>query len=413
LNCQNANTLHYPRSLEMTLEADFATHPVVAIVGARQVGKSTLARRLAQSRGMAYHTLDDRALLAEAQNAPETLLARASDGGICIDEAQRAPALFLAIKQLVDEDQRLGRILLTGSNQPQLGAAVGESLLGRAAYRTLRPLRQCEIRLSEEQDVWSQLFGPDGDALLRSLRERAALNAPADWMSAVRIGGFPRALLASPGTASRLLDDYVTTFVRRDVREVLGIESPERFEAFLRLLYARTGQELKHSSMSRDLGTPVNTLRRWSDALERNYMIERIPAFTRNAGERVIKSPKCYAVDSAMAIAAARETMPTGFHLETLIASDLLCWRDAAAGRLVSHWRLGTGQEVDFVVQRDECVLAVEVKATTAPTRADSRHLRTFRNEHGPMTRCVLLTCDPVPRQLDDGTVQAPWWAVV
>jgi uncharacterized protein len=128
------------------------------------------------------------------------------------------------------------------------------------------------------------------------------------------------------------------------------------------VLLARTGQEQNYSSMSRDLGTPVTTLRRWGDALERSYMIERLPAFTRNASERVIKAQQLYAVDAAMAIVAARETEPTGFHLQMLLASDLPHWRDAGAVRLVSHWRRGTGQAVDFVVQQRAQLLAVEVK---------------------------------------------------
>jgi uncharacterized protein len=409
----NANHLWYPRALETTIAEDLTTYPVVAIVGARQVGKSTLAKGLAAARDMAYVTLDDPDLLAEARTAPAHLLAREAAGGICIDEAQRAPALFLSVKQQVDRDGQPGRILLTGSNQPQLGAAVGDSLLGRAAYRTLRPLSQSEIRLSESHDGWSLLFTLDDDTVLRALAERAELNATVDWRDAVNAGGFPRALVAPPGSAGRLLDDYVSIFVRRDVRDILGIESPERFEAFFRLQYARTGQEQNYSSMSRDLGTPVNTLRRWSDALERSYMLERVPAFTRNASERVIKSPKLYAVDSAMAIVAARESEPTGFHLETLIASDLLRWRDAAAGRLVSHWRLGTGQEVDFVVQQGSQLLAVEVKASSTPTSHDARHLRSFREHTNLAARTLLLSCDPEPRRLSDGTIAAPWWAVV
>lgn len=406
--------IHYRRALETTLPDDLAIYPVLALVGARQVGKSTLARQIADARGMAYLTLDDHELLAEARSEPARLLGRADHGGLCIDEAQRAPELFLAVKQLVDVDQRPGRVILTGSNQPALGASVGDSLLGRAAYRTLRPLSQSEIRLSELHDGWSTLFDePDTEALLTLLQERAALNATTDWRETVRVGGYPRALHVPPEAAGRVLDDYIETFVRRDVRDVLNIESPERFEAFLRLAYARTGQELKYAGMSRDLGTPVNTLRKWGDALTRSYMVELVPAYTKNAGERVIKSPKLYAVDVGLAIAGARETDPTGFHLETLIASDLLRWRDAAAGRLVSHWRLETGQEVDFIVQQHARRIAVEVKATSAVSNDDARHLRTFIDRNGADVRAIVLSTDPEVRTLSRGVIAAPWYSVV
>jgi len=181
----------------------------------------------------------------------------------------------------------------------------------------------------------------------------------------------------------------------------------------MRLAYARTGQELNYSGMSRDLGTPVNTLRSWGDALARSYMIELVPAYTHNAGERVIKSPKLYAVDVGLAIAGARESEPTGFHLETLVASDLLRWRDAAAGRLVSHWRLGTGQEVDFVLQQHSNRVAVEVKATSAVSSGDARHLRTFIDRSGASVRAIVLSTDPEVRTLPGGVIAAPWWSVV
>lgn len=406
--------IRYRRALEDTLSEDLGVYPVVALVGARQVGKSTLTRQIADARDMTYLTLDDREMLAEATELPARLLARAGPGGLCIDEAQRAPALFLAVKQLVDIDQRPGRIILTGSNQPAFGASVGDSLLGRAAYRTLRPLSQSEIRLAESHDGWSALFDePDLNVLLSLLDERALLNATADWREIVRVGGFPRALAAPPASARRILDDYIETFVQRDIRQVLNIESPERFEAFVRLAYARTGQELNYSGMSRDLGTPVKTLRSWGDALTRSYMIELVPAFTRNAGERVIKWPKLYAVDAGLAIAGAREAEPTGFHLETLIASDLLRWRDGAAGRLVSHWRLGTGQEVDFIVEQHSKRVAVEVKATSSVSGDSARHLRTFMDRVDGSARAIVLSNDPEVQSLRSGVLAAPWWSVV
>jgi predicted AAA+ superfamily ATPase len=138
-----------------------------------------------------------------------------------------------------------------------------------------------------------------------------------------------------------------------------------------------------------------------------------VPAYTRNSSERVIKSPKLYAVDVGLALAGARETEPTGFHLETLVAGDLLRWRDAAAGRLVSHWRLGSGQEVDFVVQQHASVVAVEVKATSSVSSGDARHLRTFAERTPAVALTVVLSADPAVRVLGGGTIAAPWWSVV
>jgi hypothetical protein len=348
----------------------------------------------------------------KALKTPEVLLddlgARAF-----IDEAQRAPGLFLAIKAVVDRDQRPGAYLISGSNQPKISGEVGDSLLGRAAYRTLRPLVLSELRFSDAQPGWSFLFGADEVAVLAELESRAQSSGELDWREIVKTGGFPRALAAPVDYRITLLNDYVEVFANRDIREVLGIESPERFEGFFRIICTWTGQELNASAISRDLGMPVNTIRRWIDALERSYLVERVPPYSRSPSQRVIKAPKLFVVDPALSLAAARETEPTGFHLETLVCNDLLTWRDGNPGRALYHWRLSGGQEVDFVLQEGQSLLPVEIKATNEVRTRHARHLRTFRESHPGTPRGILLSCDPEIQLLEDGIIAAPWWGVV
>lgn len=381
-------------------------------MGARQVGKSTLCRDLADEKGFAYRTLDSRDVLAQAIEDPEGLLDDLGEDGAFIDEVQRAPALFMAIKEVVDRDQRPGRYLLSGSNQPGVAGGVGDSLLGRAAYRTLRPLTLSELRFSESHAGWSFLFGPEGDAM-RELEIRSEASGLLDWRDIVKAGGFPRAVAAPPDKRIGMLNDYTEVFSRRDIREVIGIDSSDRFEAFLRLVAARTGQELNYSGLSKDLGVSVNTVRRWTDALSRSYLIELVPSYSRNAGHRVIKAPKVFMADSALALAAAREAEPTGFHLENLVASDLSVWKDLAPARGLHHWRLGTGQEVDFVLEENGALLPVEVKSAARVSLDDARHLRRFRATHPNTPRGLVLSNDSRIRALGDGIISAPWWAVL
>ena len=149
------------------------------------------------------------------------------------------------------------------------------------------------------------------------------------------------------------------------------------------------------------------------DVLQRSYLIDLVPPYSRNAGQRVIKAPKLYAVDPALALAAARETEPTGFHLETLIANDLLVWRDAGATRDLHHWRLSSGQEVDFVLEENRQLVPVEVKASQSVSAGEARHLRTFRERHENVPRGLLLSCDPEIRAVAEGIIACPWWAVL
>lgn len=403
----------YPRIAHPRLAADLGIYPVVAVMGARQVGKSTLCLQVAAQFGLVSRTLDNRDVREQAQADPEGFLDELGDGGAFIDEVQRVPDLMLAIKAIVDRDQRTGQYLLSGSNQPRVGQAVGDSLLGRATYRTLRPLTFSELRFDEQHPGWSFLFGPDERVVIEELERRAESSGALDWRTVVRTGGFPRVLAAAPEHRLRILDDYVEIFSRRDIRDIVAVDSTPRLEAFVRLTAARTGQTLNVSGLANDLGIPVATVRRWLEALQRSYLIELIPAYSRNAGQRVIKAPKLYSIDPALAMAAARDTDATGFHLETLVAHDLLVWKDDAPARKLYHWRLGSGQEVDFVLEEHGTLLPVEVKAADAVGASEARHLTAFRDRYSNSPRGVLLSCDPQIRVLRPGIVACPWWAVV
>lgn len=404
--------LNYPRTLHGPLLRDLEVYPVVALMGARQVGKSTLCREIAKSREMAIRTLDDKDVLTQALDDPEGLLAELEGAGF-IDEAQRAPGLFLAIKAVVDRTQRPGQYLLSGSNQPGMSGAIGDSLLGRAAYRTLRPLTLSELRFDESQRGWDFLFDPAAESVLHELETRAAAGGALDWQDAAQTGGFPRAVAAPVAMRRRLLDDYVAVFANRDIRELLDIESSDRFEQFMRLAAARTGQVLNVNGLSIDLGIPVTTVRRWIGALQRSFLLDLVPAYSRNAGHRVTKAPKVYFADVALAMAASREPEPTGFHLENLVANDLAVWREAAPGRALYHWRTQSGQEVDFILELDGRLLPVEVKTSTQISISQMRHVVSFLDRHPTALRGLVLSADPRIRMLRENVISAPWWAVL
>ncbi|MEQ1605109.1 MAG: ATP-binding protein [Pyrinomonadaceae bacterium] len=405
-------TTKYPRVLSQIVRRDLSIYPVVAVMGARQIGKSTLCQIIAEDEGFRVCTLDDADHLRKATEIPEVLLDELGPKAF-IDEAQRVPGLFLAIKAIVDQEQRPGSYLLSGSNQPLMLGNVGDSLQGRAAYRTLRPLLLSELRFDESQLGWSFLFGSDNAKILAELEGRAASSGELDWRDIVSSGGFPRALAVPENYRLQLFDDYIITFANRDIREILGVESSERFETFFRLACAWTGQVFNASAYSRDLGISVNTVRRWIDALKRSYLIEIIQPYSRNASQRVIKAPKVYVIDPALALAGSKENEPTGFHLEALVCNDLLQWRDESPGRGVYHWRVPSGQEVDFVLQENQEILPVEIKAARDVGNREARHLSAFRDKYQNVRRGLILSCDPKIRLLDNNIVAAPWWAVL
>lgn len=405
-------TTKFPRALDKIVRRDLGVYPVVAVMGARQVGKSTLCQAIAEDRKFTICTLDDTEYLRKAVEIPELLLDELGPKAY-IDEAQRAPGIFLAIKTIVDREQKPGQYLLSGSNQPLMLGNVGDSLQGRAAYRTLRPLLLSELRFDESQRGWSFLFASDEAEILAELEQRAASSGVVDWRDVVSAGGFPRALAVPEDYRSQILNDYIVTFANRDIREILGVESPERFESFFRLVCAWTGQVFNASAYSRDLGVSVNTIRRWIDALKSSYLIEIVQPYSRNASQRVIKAPKVYVIDPALSLAGANEVDPNGFHLEGLVCNDLLQWRDENPGRAVFHWRQAGGQEVDFVIQENKEIVPIEIKAANNIGYSEAKHLVAFSQKYPNTRRGLILSCDSDIRFLDKNIIAAPWWAVL
>jgi predicted AAA+ superfamily ATPase len=405
-------TTIYPRVSEAIIRRDLDFYPVVAVMGARQVGKSTLCKAIAEELGFTICTLDESDYLRKAVETPELLLDELGPRAF-IDEAQRAPNLFLAIKAVVDREQNAGSYLLSGSNQPQMFGGIGDSLQGRAAYRTLRPLILSEMRFSETQPGWSFLFKCNKEEILSELEERAAASGELDWREVVSSGGFPRALSVPNENRMQILDDYIATFASKDIRELLGVESPKRFEDFFRLVCSWTGRVFNASAYATDLGISVNTARRWIDAIKRSFLVEFIQPFSQNPSQRVIKSPKAYVVDSALALAGSREIEPSGFHLETIVCNDLLQWSKERPGRAIYYWRTISDQEVDFIVQEGQKIMPVELKTKNGIHSRDAKHIRAFRGKYKNSSDGILLSSDPKIRLLDDGIIAAPWWAVL
>lgn len=364
---------------------------------------------------MARLSLDNQDTRQQAVEDPSGLLASAGDTGAFIDEIQRAPGLFLAIKAVVDRHpSRPAQYLLSGSAQTELTAATGDSLLGRAAYRTLRPLTLGELRYQDAHTGWSFLFDGDDEAALTELKGRAELGGALDWKESVAVGGFPRVVSLLPDARADQLNQYLRVFATRDIRELVNVASSGQFERFLRLVGVRTGQELNLNGMAGELGLKVPTLRRWFGAMEDAFLVERIPPWSGNLGNRLIKSPKVFMVDSALALAAARSDEPTGFHLENLLATDMRVWQELASNRrAVHHWRIANGPEVDFVLEESGKLVAVEVKASAEVDQREARHLKRFRSEYGATARLLLVSSDPRIRVLEPGLIAAPWWAVV
>lgn len=400
-----------PRALDSTLREHLQVMPAVVLTGARQTGKSTLVERLYPERR--YYTLDDLDIRDLARRDPEGLLG--GDAPVTLDEVQRAPDLMLAVKQAIDRDRRPGRFLLTGSANLLLMNRVSESLAGRASYLVLRPMTLREQRGEGRGGRWGELLAVP-EAEWRDFLLKTAADAR-DWRSVVLRGGYPTPALELESGDQRTIwfDGYVRSYLERDLQDLSSIDNLTDFRRLMRAACLRLGTMVNQSELGRDVGLPQATVHRWLGLLETSHMLHRLPAYAVNRTKRLIKTPKLYWSDTGLALHVAGEREASGAHLENLVLNDLKVWADA--NRTVSeiaYWRTSAGEEVDLVVEVEDRLLPIEVKATTRPRLADAAHLRTFRKEYGARSLPgLLLHAGDRLEWLAPGLLALPWWKVM
>jgi uncharacterized protein len=384
----------FARNLAPLLLKALKRSPVVLLTGARQTGKSTLARAFADGVHPAtYFTLDDAAVLAAAAADPQGFVSGLR-GDVVLDEVQRVPELFRAIKLAVDSDRRSGRFLLTGSANPLFLPQLSESLAGRVEVLTLWPLSQGEMEGRVEGFI-ERVFAADFDTRAEHADSRAEL------VRRMVRGGFPDAVGRDNEGRRAWLGSYVTTTLQRDVRELARIDGLTDFPRLLALAAARTSSLLNLAELSRSSGLALTTLRRYVALLEATFLLHTVPAWTGNIGKRLVKAPKLLMCDSGLAAhltgrdaeRLVAEPDALGPLLETFVGGELLkqtAWSGAPVR--VHHFRSQTGQEVDFVLEHaNGGVVGVEVKATASLGANAMRGLNALGEAAGKRFKCGVV----------------------
>lgn len=378
------------RHAEALVSEALADTRVVVVNGARQVGKSTLARLALQARpGAAARFLDDAAEREAARDDPAGFVRH--PGLLLIDEVQRVPDLLLAVKYEVDQDPRPGRYLLTGSARLLGLREIPDALTGRTETIELWPLSQGEI--DGRPDRFVDAAFRHGSALDPGPSELRK----ADYVERAVRGGYPEAVRRPPGRRrARYFDSYVADLIARDVRLVSDVERPADLRALLGVIAARMSGLAVVEAIARDVGLPRQTARRYLDVLELVFVVRTIPAWSSNLTQRAVATPKLLVNDSGLAARLIGFPGPgrsVGPLLENFVLGELarqLTWSDEPV-RLF-HFRDRDGVEVDAVLERASGeVVGIEVKASDTPRSDDFRGLRHLARKLGDRFRAGFV----------------------
>ncbi len=330
------------RDAQQTLLKLARGFPVIVINGPRQSGKTTLARVTFPRK--AYVSLEDPDERMFAENDPRSFLKRFPDGAI-LDEVQRCPDIFSYLQSIVDRDNRMGLFVLTGSQQFNLISHITQSLAGRAGIVQLLPFSISELAHAHK--------------------------LPSEIENLIVLGMYPP-VYTRDVESNAWYAAYVTTYVERDLRQLLSIKDLSVFQRFLKMCAARTGQLLNLSALGADCGISHNTAKAWLSVLEASYLLFLLKPHHRNFNKRLVKMPKLYFYDAGLAAYLLNIHSPEqaavssmrGPLFETFAISELM---KASLNKGLTpnlfFWRSNAGDEIDVIIEEHNKLIPVEIKS--------------------------------------------------
>lgn len=401
----------YPRFAESRLVEALADTPAVLIHGPRQCGKTTLAQIVGRKRDYAYFSFDDDVTLAAASTDPAGFIADLPERTI-LDEVQRVPGIFTALKLMVDRRRTPGQFLLTGSSNVLLVPTLADSLAGRMGILRLHPLAQCELAECVPRFL-DALFNNEFKAH-KTERLGTAL------AGRITAGGYPAALArVKPHRRNAWYLDYTETLVQRDVRSLARISSLETVPRLLALAAGQTARLINISDLANPFQLSRPTIRDYVTLLERIFLLEELPPWHSNRLSRLIKTPKLHFGDCGVACALLgfeadtlwQDRAMLGQLLETFVFQELrrqASWNEKEIR--FYHFRDKDAVEVDIILERGPgCIAGIEVKAGATVTAADFRGLRKLKNAVGKrFTSGVVLYDGETGASFGDGLYAVP-----
>lgn len=355
-------------------------YPVISITGPRQSGKTTLAKMCFPK--YKYVSLENPDLLELAVSDPKRFINNFNEF-VIFDEVQKAPSLFSYIQTVVDEKNKMGQFILTGSQNFLLNEKISQSLSGRVKIVKLLPFSFSEIKKNFNiKDIDTLLFrGCYPPIYDRNIE-------PDVWF-----------------------DDYLATYIERDVRNLKNISNLITFQKFLKLLAARVGQLLNFNSLANETGISHNTARSWFSILEAGYIVYALTPYYENFGKRIVKQPKIYFYDTGLVCALLGLDSPSqlSFHylrgniFENFVVTEYLKSRYNICKRNNSFfWRDKNQNEIDLLIQQGNKLTPVEIKSSETFNESLIKNLKKWDKITGKKNQKFLIYCGEIDIDLED-----------
>lgn len=367
------------RHLEDIVKKLSKSFPVILITGPRQSGKTTMLRHIADSESQQreYVSLDDLNLREMAQNDPALFL-QLHKPPILIDEVQYAPNLFTYIKMMVDEHHVAGEFWLTGSQIFKLMRGVQESLAGRVALLHMSPLSQREIN-----GLPPKAFSVNLDAFIEDSKTVSAVSTP-QLFNTIWQGCMPGIVSGQYTDRNIFYSSYISTYVERDVRELVGTLNALKFNRFITAVAARAAQMLNYNAVAEDADIDVSTAKSWINILETLGIIFLLHSYSNNVLKRTIKTPKLYFYDTGLVCyltkwsssEVAESGAMNGALLENYTVSEIVkSYQNVGLDPYLYYYRDRDSKEIDLIIEGDGKLCPLEIKKTALP---DKRLVKVF-----------------------------------
>lgn len=406
------------RHIEEKLRLLVNNFKVVLILGARQVGKSTLLKNT-----FPYHkhlTFDPVQDLYGAKADPDLFLQNFSSP-LILDEIQFAPALLAAIKRRVDSVDANGQYILTGSQNLSILRTVSESMAGRVAIVHLGGLTIYETN-EVNSASWLKTYLDNPDHLLRN--SISVTTSKHSLYETLWRGSLPGLLGKENKIIPTYLSSYIQTYVERDIRLIENIQNLSQFDQFLGLASALTSQEINMSQIGREIGINPQTAKKWLDLMQYCYLWNELLPYSGNAIKRVSKKRKGYMADTGLACYLQRISSPEALARNPLLGS---LFESHCVNMIANisngfdlqphfyHWRSNNGAEVDLILELNGCLYPIEIKCKTNLSRHDASGIKAFIETYSnrKIATGLILYAGTETYKLEPNIIALPWNASV